>query len=50
MEQTVEKSEGLRERKRRETRYRIVKEGLRLFMANGFEATTLLDIAAASDI
>jgi AcrR family transcriptional regulator len=50
METTVEKPEGLRERKRRETRYRIVKEGLRLFMANGFEATTLLDIAAASDI
>ena len=50
MEATKEKPEGLRERKRRETRYRIVKEGLRLFMANGFEATTLLDIAAASDI
>lgn len=43
-------SEGLRERKRRQTRQRIVEEGLRLFLANGFEATTLDDVAAAADI
>lgn len=50
METIEEKPEGLRQRKRRETRYRIVKNGLRLFMAHGFEATTLEDIAVASQI
>jgi len=43
-------SEGLRERKRRQTRQRIVDEGLKLFLANGFEATTLDAIADAADI
>lgn len=42
--------EGLRERKRRQTRQRIIDEGLKLFLANGFDATTLDAIAAAADI
>jgi AcrR family transcriptional regulator len=42
--------EGLRERKRRETLVRIAKSGLRLFVKNGFEATTLEAVAAAADI
>ncbi len=44
------KPEGLRERKRRQTRQRIIDEGLKLFLANGFEATTLDAIAEAADI
>jgi AcrR family transcriptional regulator len=42
--------EGLRARKRRETRQRIAEAGLRLFLKDGFEATTLDAIAAAADI
>jgi len=42
--------EGLRARKRRQTRQRIAEAGLRLFLENGFEATTLDAIAAAADI
>ena len=42
--------EGLRARKRRETRQRIAKAGLRMFLANGFEATTLEMIASAANI
>jgi AcrR family transcriptional regulator len=42
--------EGLRERKRRQTRQRIIDEGLELFLANGFDATTLDAIAEAADI
>src|ERR1700760_2162962 len=41
---------GLRERKRQETLDRIAKTGLRLFAENGYEATTLDAIAAASGI
>ena len=41
---------GLRERKRRQTRQRVVDSGLRLFLANGYEATTLDAIADAADI
>lgn len=41
---------GLRERKRRSTLDRIAKTGLKLFMENGYEATTLDAIAAASGI
>ena len=43
-------AEGLRERKRRETLVRIAENGLRLFVENGFEATTLEAVAAAADI
>jgi AcrR family transcriptional regulator len=46
----VAETEGLRERKRRQTRQRIVEEGLKLFLANGFDATTLDAIAEAADI
>ncbi len=42
--------EGLRERKRRETLQRIRETSIRLFIANGYEATTLEVIAAASGI
>jgi AcrR family transcriptional regulator len=42
--------EGLRERKRRQTRQRIAEAALRLFLKQGYETTTLDDIAAAADI
>jgi len=42
--------EGLRERKQRETRRRIAETGLKLFLANGYDATTLDAIAEAADI
>jgi AcrR family transcriptional regulator len=44
------KTEGVRERKRRETLERIAETGLRLFAENGYDTTTLEDIAAAADI
>lgn len=43
-------AEGLRERKRRETRQRIAETGWRLFLANGYESTTLDVIAAEAGI
>lgn len=42
--------EGLRERKRRQTRQRIAETGLGLFLAQGYEATTLDAIAQAAGI
>ncbi|MGC1305326.1 MAG: helix-turn-helix domain-containing protein [Caulobacteraceae bacterium] len=42
--------EGLRARKRRETRQRIAEAGFRLFVQHGFEAVTLDAIAAEADI
>ncbi|PZU49940.1 MAG: TetR family transcriptional regulator [Sphingomonas sp.] len=42
--------EGLRQRKRRETLGRITEAGMRLFIAQGYEATTLDEIAAAAGI
>jgi AcrR family transcriptional regulator len=42
--------EGLRQRKRRETRARIVDRALKLFLARGYETTTIDDIAAAAGI
>ena len=42
--------QGLRERKRRETAKRIKDAGVRLFVAKGYDATTLDDIAAAAGI
>ena len=42
--------EGLRERKRRDTLQRIAQTGLELFIAKGYEETTLDDIAAAAGI
>jgi AcrR family transcriptional regulator len=44
------KEEGLRERKRRETFQRISDAGLSLFMAKGYDATTLNEIAAEAGI
>lgn len=42
--------ESVRERKRRETLARIAETGLRLFIANGYEHTTLEAIAEAAGI
>ena len=42
--------EGLRERKRRETHNRIQDSAKKLFIARGYEATTLEDIADAANI
>ncbi len=42
--------EGLRERKRRETLQRITDTAIRLFGANGYEATTIDAIAAGAGI
>lgn len=42
--------EGLRERKRRETRYRIAETALGLFLTHGFEGTTLDVIAEEAGI
>lgn len=46
----VAPAEGLRERKHRETRQRIADTGLRLFLANGYESTTLDAVAAEAGI
>jgi AcrR family transcriptional regulator len=43
-------AEGLRERKRRETRRRIAEAGQRLFLANGYDRTTLDAIAVEAGI
>jgi AcrR family transcriptional regulator len=45
-----ERPQGLRERKRLETSGRIVEKGLKLFVKNGYEATTLDAIAEAAGI
>lgn len=43
-------AEGLRERKHRETLRRIAQAGMKLFTANGYEATTVDAIAAEAGI
>ena len=48
MESSTPKEEGLRERKRRETLRRVAERGLKLFLTNGYEATTLDAIAEAA--
>ncbi|WP_460581286.1 TetR/AcrR family transcriptional regulator [Humibacter ginsengisoli] len=40
----------LRDRKRAQTRERIIEAGVRLFTAKGYDETTVADIAAAADI
>ncbi|MEH2511154.1 AcrR family transcriptional regulator [Nitrobacteraceae bacterium AZCC 1564] len=47
---TITTTEGLRERKRRQTRERISNAALTLFLERGFEATTVDDIAAAAEV
>ena len=47
---SAQASEGLRERKRRQTLQRITDAGVGLFLKQGYDATTLDDIAAAADI
>ena len=50
MREAAAKPDGLRERKRRETLQRISEVGLELFVAQGYEATTIDAIAAAAGI
>lgn len=51
MEKKVSKAaEGLRERKRRQTRDRIAQAAMTLFLQQGFEATTIDQIAEAADV
>ena len=47
---TAAAAPGLRERKRQQTRERLTRMAMALFLERGFEATTLDDIAAAADI
>ncbi|MFB0619505.1 TetR/AcrR family transcriptional regulator [Streptomyces sp. AGS-58] len=41
---------GLRERKKEETRHRLLEGAARLFRERGFEATTVADIAACANV
>jgi AcrR family transcriptional regulator len=50
MRGALDQSQGLRERKRQETSERIIDKGLKLFVKNGYDATTLDAIAAAAGI
>jgi AcrR family transcriptional regulator len=50
MADALKKPEGLREHKKRRTHQRIAEVGLNLFLANGYDATTLDEIAAAAGI
>jgi AcrR family transcriptional regulator len=50
MDNVPPESEGLRERKRRKTLQRIAKTALKQFIVNGYDATTLDDIAEAAGI
>jgi AcrR family transcriptional regulator len=50
MPRPPEKTEGLRARKRRETRRRLAETGLKLFLAQGYEETTLDQIAEAAGV
>ena len=50
MDALPETSLGRRERKKLRTRALIQREALRLFLAKGFEATTIEEIAEAADI
>lgn len=47
---TTATTEGLRERKRRQTRERISQAAMTLFIEQGFEATTIDQIAEAADV
>jgi AcrR family transcriptional regulator len=43
-------TEGLRERKKRQTRAAIAAAAMRLFQARGFDAVTIADVARAADV
>lgn len=47
---TKKPAEGLRERKRRQTRERISQAAITLFLKHGFEATTIDQIAEAAEV
>jgi AcrR family transcriptional regulator len=47
---TAKKPEGLRARKRRQTRQRLAETGLRLFLQQGYDETTLDQIAEAAGV
>src|ERR1700686_2897031 len=47
---TTASAPGLRLRKRQQTRERLTRVAMALFLDRGFEATTLDDIASAADI
>jgi AcrR family transcriptional regulator len=49
-EKSAADAPGLRARKRQQTRERLTRAAMALFLERGFEATTLDDIAAAADI
>jgi AcrR family transcriptional regulator len=49
-ENTEPAATGLRARKRQETREKLTRAAMALFLERGFEATTLDDIVAAADI
>ena len=49
-EKTAPPATGLRARKRQETREKLTRAAMALFLERGFEATTLDDIVAAADI
>src|SRR6188472_4655459 len=42
--------EGLRERKKRQTRAAIAEAAMALFLARGFDAVTVADVARAADV
>ncbi|WP_043161102.1 TetR family transcriptional regulator [Bradyrhizobium sp. Ai1a-2] len=49
-EKTAPAAPGLRARKRQETREKLTRAAMALFLERGFEATTLDDIVASADI
>jgi AcrR family transcriptional regulator len=50
MAATTAPSEGLRERKKRQTREAIAAAAMELFMARGFDEVTVADVARAADV